>query len=387
MKRSPIRWRVHSFRAAMMLCFALVVALTACGSDSDNSGTSGGSTTSDTSSLTEAPPGWKTGTPNAREVAFASADNAKSVRIAVLSASASNAYWHQIDVAAKEVAKARNAKVDVFDAEFDPAKQQAQFQDALATGRYDAYIVIAVDGVALIPLVKQAVESGAKVVATGDLALGTRFDTSEPQVDGMAGSVNTTNKAIAERLGKPCYRGRRRATMPARSRGFPQGATTPAEEAASRTGGSLRDVIEPHSNIELVAVQNGEFLADSAKTAASDILTAHKDLDVFVTAGDQMAYGAQLAIEDRNKTGDVQTIGLGASFQGVEQVKAGEMFGTVPLLPYDDGLYSADIALRAVRGQTIAKPVLDAVEVSGIPPQLTKENSMEIEFEGQFTNS
>lgn len=383
MKRSPIRWRVHSFRAAMMLCFALVVALTACGSDSDNSGTSGGSTTSDTSSLTEAPPGWKTGTPNAREVAFASADNAKSVRIAVLSASASNAYWHQIDVAAKEVAKARNAKVDVFDAEFDPAKQQAQFQDALATGRYDAYIVIAVDGVALIPLVKQAVESGAKVVATGDLALGTRFDTSEPQVDGMAGSVNTTNKAIAERLGNLAIEACA-GDDACKIAWIPGVATTPAEKYETEI---LRDVIKPHSNIELVAVQNGEFLADSAKTAASDILTAHKDLDVFVTAGDQMAYGAQLAIEDRNKTGDVQTIGLGASFQGVKQVKAGEMFGTVPLLPYDDGLYSADIALRAVRGQTIAKPVLDAVEVSGIPPQLTKENSMEIEFEGQFTNS
>ncbi|MEZ5121816.1 MAG: sugar ABC transporter substrate-binding protein [Solirubrobacterales bacterium] len=305
------------------------------------------------------------------------------MRIAVINSSDTNAYAHQVAVAVEEVAKARNAKVDVFNAEFDPGKQQAQFQDALATGRYDAYIVIPVDGVALIPMVKQAISSGAAVVATGDFALGPRYDTNEPQVEGMVGSVNTTNEAIGERLGNLAVEACE-GDDECKIAWIPGVATTPAEVHETKV---LKNVIEPHSNIELVAVQSGEFLADPSKRAASDILQAHSDLDVFVTAGDQMAYGAQLAIKDRGKSDQVKTIGLGGSFQGIEQIKAGEMFGTAPLLPYDDGLYAADIALRAVREQPIAKPVLDPVEASGIPTQLTKKNVGEVDFAGQFTNS
>ncbi len=377
------RRRMRGIAALSCTC-AFAVAVAACGSDdSESSEASGGAKTSDTSALQKAQPGWKTGTPNARKVAFEPVDNAKSVRIAVISASDTNAYWHQVAVGVEEVAKARNAKVDVFDAGFDPGKQQSQFQDALATGRYDAFVVIPVDGVALVPMVKQAIAAGAKVVATGDLALGPKYDTNEPQVDGMSGSVNTTNKAIGDRLGN--------LTVQAcdgddecKVAWIPGIATSPAEGYETKI---LKNVIKPHSNIELVAVQNGEFLADPAKAAATNVLQAHPDLDVFVTAGDQMAYGAQLAIKDRGKSDQVKTIGLGGSFQGMKQIKAGEMFGTAPLLCYDDGLYAADIALRAVRDQPIANPVLDPVEASGMPTQLTKENAEKVDFAGQFTNT
>lgn len=370
--------------AAVTCCCAFAGSLAACGSDdSESSGASGGSATSDTSALQKAKPGWKTGTPAAREVAFEPVDNSKSVRIAVMSASDTNAFWHQNALAVEEVAKARNAEVEVFNADFDPGKQQAQFQDALATGRYDAYIVIPVDGVAVIPMVKQAISSGAQVVSTGDLALGPKLDTNEPQVEGLAGSANTTNGAIGERLGN--------LTVEAcdgddecKVAWIPGVATTPSGAYELE---KIKEVIKPHPHIKVVAVQSGEFLADPSKRAASNILQANPDLDVFVTAGDQMAYGAQLAIKDVGKSDKVKTIGLGGTYQGLEQIASGEMFGTVTLLPYDGGLYAADMALRAVRDQPIETPVLDPVDPSTVPPQLTKDNVGDVEFAGQFSTS
>ena len=343
-----------------------------------------GEAAADTSSLQEASPGWKTGTPNARRVAFAPADDTQPVRIAFLSASDANAYWHQVAVSVDEVAKARNGKVDVFDAGFDPGKQQSQFQDALATGNYDAFVIVPVDGPSLVPLVKQAVEKGAQVVSTGDFALGPDYGTIEPQVEGMAGVAQTSNQRIAEDLAN--------LTIEAcdgddacKVAWIPGVATTPAEVYETDV---IKEQLAPHGNIELVAVQNGEFLADPARAAAQNILQAHPDLDVFVTAGDQMAYGAQLAVKDAGKSDTVKTIGLGGSFEGVEQVRAGEMFGTAPLLPYDDGLYAADIALRAVRGQPIENPVIDPVDASGIPRAITKDVTDEFaDFAGQFKNT
>lgn len=385
----PTRHRTRGIAALMCGC-AFAVSLAACGSSDSadttatgGSATSGTTTASDTAALQKADPGWKTGTPNARKVAFAPADNSESVRVAVISASDTNAYWHQVAVAVKEVAQARNAKVDVFNADFDPGKQQSQFQDALATGRYDAYIVIPVDGVSVVPMVKQAIASGAAVVATGDLALGPKYDTNEPQVEGMAGSVNTTNGAIGERLGNlsiQACEGDDDCQV-----AFIAGvATTPAEAYEAET---IKRTFEGHPNVHLVAVQNGEFLADPSKAAASNILQAHPDLDVFVTGGDQMAYGAQLAIKDAGKTDQVQTIGLGGTFQGIKQIRADQMFGTAPLLCYDDGLYAADIALRAVRKQEVAKSVIDPVEESGMPTELTHKNIESVPFAGQFSNS
>lgn len=338
----------------------------------------------DTSPLQEASPGWKTGTPNARKVAFAPADDSQPVRIAFLSASDANAYWHQVAVSVEEVAKARNGKVDVFDAGFDPGKQQNQFQDALATGNYDAFVIVPVDGPSLVPLVKEAVGKGAQVVSTGDFALGPDYGTIEPQVEGMAGVAQTSNQRIAEDLANLTIQACE-GDDACKVAWIPGVATTPAEVYETKV---IKEQLAPHENIELVAVENGEFLADPSRAAAQNILQAHPDLDVFVTAGDQMAYGAQLAVTDAGKSDTVKTIGLGGSFEGVEQVRSGEMFGTAPLLPYDDGLYAADIALRAVRGQPIENPVIDPVDASGIPRAITKDVADEFaDFAGQFKNT
>ena len=45
------------------------------------------------------------------------------------------------------IAKANGINITEFDAQFDPAKQTAQLQDAIASGKYDGIVVCAIYGV------------------------------------------------------------------------------------------------------------------------------------------------------------------------------------------------------------------------------------------------
>ncbi len=68
--------------------------------------------------------------------------------------------------ATENAAKQYGAKVTFFNPNSDPQQQAVQLQDAIASGKYQALWIWALDGHRLQPLVKQAASKGIKV-ATG----------------------------------------------------------------------------------------------------------------------------------------------------------------------------------------------------------------------------
>jgi ribose transport system substrate-binding protein len=82
---------------------------------------------------------------------------------------------------ATEVATAKGATISVLSGDFDPSKQFSQCQDAITTGRYNAFVIYPVDGAGILPCVRQAIAAGIKVVAL-DSPLGPEFKI-EPQVE------------------------------------------------------------------------------------------------------------------------------------------------------------------------------------------------------------
>ena len=77
----------------------------------------------------------------------------------------------------------RASRSKFFDPNFDSAKQVSQIQDAITSGEYQAFIVQANDGNAVVPAIQEAIEDGITVVAEFT-PVGTRYDTIEPQVAG-----------------------------------------------------------------------------------------------------------------------------------------------------------------------------------------------------------
>lgn len=373
--------KVQRWATALMLCGG-VALVGACGDSDDDAGGSGTSdatsTVSATAELQAAQPGWRTGTPAARKVAFADADNSEKVRIALFQAGVANSYWAQHTAAIEEVAAARNAEVKVFDATFDAAKQQSQIQDALTTNQYDAFVIVPANNTNLIPMVARAESRGVPVISTGDFPIGPRFDTVEPQVPGIVGVANTSNKtngeAWAEMVTEACE-----GVDPCEVALMP-GLVDSALEAALYD--TFKEGIASQTNIKIVAREPAGYLLGPARSAMRTILTAHPGLDVLQTSGDQMATGAELAAKQAGK--DVKIIGNSVSYEGAEAVKDGRWFGSTVQLPYDGGLYAADMALRAARDQPFEASV-DPTVAAGMPkPALSSLFTEFPDFAGQY---
>ena len=121
-------------------------------------------------------------------------------RIAYMSFAVANSYDAPMLKAARDVAKQRGARVNVFDAANDPKKQLAQLQTVSSSGQYDGIVLQPIFGPQLIPTVKQAIKRGIKV-ANIDQILGSNPATARPPVAGLSGNVVFIQTAIGRKQG------------------------------------------------------------------------------------------------------------------------------------------------------------------------------------------
>ena len=233
--------------------------------------------------------------------------------VAYLSASSANTW---LAASVKEMDAI--AKANEFDAQFDPAKQTAQLQDAIASGKYDGIVVCAIYGVGLIPDIEAAIAAGIEIVVLNQV-VGADLTTSDPQVDGIAASV----------LAAPYRSGTRHGNLTVKAcEGnddckvvFIYGIKGIPLDDAIRQG--FDDVISNHSNIKVVAEGEGKYLGpDGGIAATQDILSSGKDFDVMVGA-DQSMQGAAIVLADEGMTGKVKLIGLGGSAPAIKGIKDG----------------------------------------------------------------
>jgi ribose transport system substrate-binding protein len=282
-----------------------------------------------------------------------SEDADRPVRLAAFLQSTENTYF-QADLegieAAAEQATGGEVTVEAFDGKFDSAAQVKQIEDANASGNYDAYVVMANDGAAVVPAVKEAIGQGIPVVA-GYVPIGPDITESEPQVDGVVATVwhdePADGKDLADATIKACQEEHPDAD-PCQVFEISGGNALPYE--AAKLEEFKKAIGAADQNIELVAQQEGNFLRDDSRTAAQNMLQANPDVNVIATTGDQMTLGAEDAVKDAGLEGQVTLLGDGASVQGVEAVQNGRWFSTNAYLPFDEGKDSAEIAIDAARG-------------------------------------
>jgi ribose transport system substrate-binding protein len=274
------------------------------------------------------------------------------------------------------------ANLTILDYNFDTTLQFNQVQDAVAQQKFDAILMIPLDSAGMVPAAEEAIKAGIAVVNT-DLALGTDLTTSQPQLEGQAGSVltpglqraeNSTNLLLQACEGlDPCN--------VAWIAGF---ATVDFEIKIKE---KLDQIVAENPSIKLVAFQDGgAYLAEPANGIAQDILAANQDLDVLATSGDQMTLGAELAVTDAGLVPgqDIRLIGGGASCPGIQKVKDGAWFGTTLDVPRTEGELGAKIVLDWVTG-AITEPVgMNAHDESGYPRVLTLDTigDFECQWEG-----
>lgn len=300
----------------------------------------------------------------------------KEVRLAAFLLASANSYA-QANLAGIEAAaeEAGNVTVKAFDGKFDGATQLGQIQDAVASGQYDALVVFPNDGAAVAPGAEEAGAEGIPVVAAY-APIGPDIETGEPQVDGVIGTVWHENRPNGEELGRltvdACAKEHADAD-PCRVAYISGGNAIAFEKAKLEE--FERVIGEADQAIELVAQQEGGFLVDPSRTATENILQANPELDVITTSGDQMTMGAEQAVQDAGREGEITLIGDGASTEAVEKIKAGDWFGSPVFLAEDEGKLAAQMAIDAVRGTDPAETVVDVVATSPIGASFTQETT------------
>jgi len=307
--------------------------------------------------------------------ASALAQDAEPVEIAFF-APLANTYVAATIQGIESVTGPEGANVTQFDTGFDATLEYSQIQDAVAQEKFDALIIIPLDPVSLVPAVEEAIAAGLKVVNT-DLALGPDLTTSQPQVEGQAGSVLTPGVVRADNITQVLLQACADAE-PCRVAWIAGVATIDFELKIKER----LDQLVADGTIELVAYRDGGgYVADAANGIAQDMLAANPDLDVLATSGDQMTFGAELAAQDAGLVPgqDILLIGGGGSCPAVQAVSEGRWFGTTLDVPRTEGEYGARIALDAVSG-AVTEPVgVDAQKESGFPLVLTADTIAEFE--------
>jgi ribose transport system substrate-binding protein len=291
-------------------------------------------------------------------------------KIAFFGFAGANSFAQATLAGIKEQAAKEGVEVEFFDPNFEAATQVSQIQNAITTGEFQAFIVQANDGNAVVPPIREAIQEGITVV--GEFTpVGTRYDTIEPQVEGMifVGEPPTENGTALGELGVQACEG----IDPCRVAYLEGFKALPLDNARTEAATAA---LKAAPNVELVASVEGGYTQDSGLKAAQNVLQAHPDVDVMIGSSQAIA-GAEQAIKDAGA--EVKLIGNGGSRQAVQAVKEGRWFATYVIAEKSAGAKAAELAIAAARGEDVPQS-FDTRELQ--EPLGTKENLGD--FQGQY---
>jgi ribose transport system substrate-binding protein len=291
-----------------------------------------------------------------------------------------NTYVEATTQGMNEAAEAGNAELTRFDSGFDASKQFSQIQDAITQGRFDAFIIIPLDAVALVPVVEEAIAADIAVVNT-DLALGPEVDTSEPQLEGQAGTVinppSERGDRILEAVVAACE------DLDPCNVGYMAGL--PDFDFEREAKARLDTISEDHPHITIVAYQTGHgYVAEPAIGIAQNMLQANPEINVMLVTSDQASAGVEQALQDAGRAEDVRLVSSGGSCPAVQAVEEGRWFSTIIDLPRTEGRIGMEIAIDYVRGEQDGPRGVNPMDSLDREAYVTQENleGFECEWEG-----
>lgn len=277
-----------------------------------------------------------------------------TVNIAYLGLASSNSYVQDVYKAAQAKAKEMGGTVTIFDGKFDGPTQVAQLRDVVASGKYQAVMILPNDPQLIVPGVQDAISKGLKVAALDYVIGPDPSAVTEPGVEGMSVQIVVDNDsaatASAETAAKacegidPCNVFLLRADK--------------ANQFDQVKVDAMMKVIDANPNMQVVA--EGEDGFDSAKAAAitRDVLVAHPDINILMGTNDQACTGGQQAAEAAGITfsaetkaggGAIACLGWGAARQAVTEIRDGGWLASVTHVPQTEGADAAEQLIKAVR--------------------------------------
>ncbi len=122
--------------------------------------------------------------------------------------------------------------------------------------------------------------------------------------------------------------------------------------ALLRTEG-VEKVANQYPNINIVGKQSAKWITPLASSVVENWIVSGKKFDAVASNNDEMAIGAIRTLEKYGKLDDVIVVGIDATRDAVEEMKAGNLKATVFQNSKAQGYGALDVAVKVVNNQAV----------------------------------
>jgi len=246
-------------------------------------------------------------------------------KIGLILSTLDNPFFVDLKTGIEKKANELGYDVVVLDSQNDPAKEVSNMED-LTIKNVDVVLLNPVDSDSAIASVMIANGSDLPVITVDRVANGGEV-VSHIASDNAAGGKMAADYLIEQLGGK----------------GKIVELEGIAGSSATRDRGQgFEDGIK-NSDFDLIAKQSADFDRTKGLSVMENIIQSKGEIDAVFAQNDEMALGAQKALEDA-KMNDVLVVGFDATDDAVEAVKNGKMAATVAQQP----ILIGEVAVKAV---------------------------------------
>ena len=261
---------------------------------------------------------------------------AEGKRIALFMGPTQDKYLGAISKSTADTATVAGMRVTTFSSPFDPALQAQQIDDAIAQ-KFDLFVVQTISQKAIIPPLTRAKNAGIPVVLIVVPLAGD--DTKDLYMSYVGyedeGFGRSSGEQMAEALLDAGRTGGKIAVI----------AGSMAEGKAPIRDRAFRAAIGKHPGLEVVVTEDVKWNPAVAERVAGQLLArfaGQGGLDGIYGMNDSLANGAIQAAEAAGvklgtAKGELVVVGGNCQAPGVRNLKAGKMYGTMLLLPVEEG--------------------------------------------------
>lgn len=257
----------------------------------------------------------------------------------VAECASANAYCQARLAGAKDAASKLGFTMTVFDANFNPANQLKQVQDATQRG-FDGYVFSPVadsSGCADYKVLKAA----GKPVATINSPMCGNADYTA----GTAGFVGMQTEAFFQQHVENAFKSCSQACNAVAVGGYV------GSDLFTRWETAVKAAAAKYPKVKVVSDQPGSFDAKTAYGVVQDALSSHPDVSVVVSSWDDMTRGVEQAVTAAGKKPgkDVRIYSVGGTKTGLAKVSAGTWIEISVLLPREESYYGFIQLARAMK--------------------------------------
>ena len=255
-------------------------------------------------------------------------------KIGFIVSTLNNPFFVDLKSGIEERAKELGYEVVVLDSQNDPAKEVSNMED-LTVKDVDIVLLNPVDSDSAVASVMIANNYELPVVTVDRAANGGDVVTHIASDNAVGGSMAA--QYLIDQLG---------------GKGNIVELEGTAGSSAARDRGQGFDNKIAESNMNIIAKQIADFDRTQGLTVMENILQSKKNIDAVFAQNDEMALGAQKALEDMGMK-DVLIVGFDATDDAVEAVKKGTMAATVAQQPILIGEAAVNAIDKILKGEKV----------------------------------